>query len=1320
MHSARAQIRPFRLLLPTALLALDLCHSVAAQQTPARPLDPPSAAKDGNGESAVLINVHRFKMVDGPDRFASLETILPQVLKARLLRYHWLTLTDAESNPGDAGLRKQPANTSEAGLELTGTYVVLDDSIRVDVSLARGRDNSVAFQGFETLHEETIFEDVDRMGQRVIEALAGGEAPTRPDRRVVVVAIADFVNGSNPSSPSSMGPLVSASLLTQLSGAGLKNVAFTRLNENRRPGAAGGKAEFTVRGEYTLEANRLKLQAHLEEAQTAATRADLNHGTGNQADVYQAEADGSFDQFSGVTQQLSESVLEIVQGRVMTDARLRPLPFSLRDATPEQCTEQATRYVHSQDYFPAILLYRKSLEKNAQFTAAHIGLADVYLLQGNFSAAIGEYRKILESSPQDLDVLLGIASAYLKLGNATDALTYVIKAEHVEQTNPAGFAEQHGSLTVAQLKGDAYVLLLRPKDAVAEYKRAMTMPGGADSRELFHSLERAYRILGDTGNAIQLLKGALARFPEDKELASDLASSYVAEGESDFSKAQYDRSFTEFQAALQLKPENKIIQAEALGYAGAITSAFASHPDLERGIAMVRQSIELDGNSEWNRRFLGVLLNNAGRYRDAIESLKQAIAIEPRVNSYRELSSSFRMLGDYEEAQDYVQKALSMDPQYGLGYGELGDIYLAKKDYPHAIENLKRATELENSADAWVDLTNGYLKSGNTQDALDAAQHALKLGKRSSAAYLSLQEVYAARKERDKFLGVMESAVSADPDYGWGLTKLGDLYREAKRYNDAARYLKKAITLNGNDRWPREVLAQTYLENKDDENARLTLEQSLVIDPTVWGYAQLGLIYHRRKDSAKALEYLNKALILNPVEPQVYKSFETLYDDNKQPDEFLALLERTKQDHPDFAWAFRKAGELYSSREDNTKAIENLEQAHALAPSDGVATQDLASAHLTRARKEQAAGAYDEAITHYQKAIDLSPSDNAFESFADLYRARKDWVNEIAVSQKFLDAKPQSEKAFFDLVQAYMHNKDYARALDVVHQGLEAIPSSAELYSERGAIHQIQKDYAAAIADGREAIRIAPRYSYPYQLLASVENDQRLYQRAQGNARKAIELEDLDAYDELRQALMGMNRYREAADELEAALKKHPKELQILAGLGIVYHEGFYDDPRGYIRAYETNKQALELDATNLVIRANLAEASLTAEHYEEAVSLANSVLSDPTLPPEDKLSMKMIMIAALLCQRKDAYAFSELSEFIRYHESIKEDYERTWVFAGTRNFIQKHKTLTESERSLILKLIDILESPRQKANVDLRNLKDTLPQLFRQFQKES
>ena len=80
-------------------------------------------------------------------------------------------------------------------------------------------------------------------------------------------------------------------------------------------------------------------------------------------------------------------------------------------------------------------------------------------------------------------------------------------------------------------------------------------------------------------------------------------------------------------------------------------------------------------------------------------------------------------------------------------------------------------------------------------------------------------------------------------------------------------------------------------------------------------------------------------------------------------------------------------------------------------------------------------------------------------------------------------------------------------------------------------------------------------------------------------------------------------------------------------------------------------------------------------------------------------------MICALLIEKKRAEAFEELKKLIQYHQSLSADYERGWNYKPMKDFISQHQTLPKSNKRLLLKLADALESPKPEADRKMKEI---------------
>jgi len=107
-----------------------------------------------------------------------------------------------------------------------------------------------------------------------------------------------------------------------------------------------------------------------------------------------------------------------------------------------------------------------------------------------------------------------------------------------------------------------------------------------------------------------------------------------------------------------------------------------------RKILAIKQDVRAYGN-------MGLIYQNTGRLPQAIESFKQALALEP--NSYKTLNNLgviSNILRRYDEAIDYYKKAIEADPNLWQTYNNLATSYRSVAKFDEAFANYKKAMAL--------------------------------------------------------------------------------------------------------------------------------------------------------------------------------------------------------------------------------------------------------------------------------------------------------------------------------------------------------------------------------------------------------------------------------------------------------------------------------------------------------------------------------------------------------------------------------------------------------------------------------------------------
>ena len=159
---------------------------------------------------------------------------------------------------------------------------------------------------------------------------------------------------------------------------------------------------------------------------------------------------------------------------------------------------------------------------------------------------------------------------------------------------------------------------------------------------------------------------ALRRF---RLAAADPASAALAEvgmGKVEAARGQPDRARSHFQAALDVAPDDAQVRAEV---------GFQAYRDgrLEDATASYRRALELapDNAGYWNTYgFLWLLQGNAA---EAARAFERSIAIEPSADVLANFATLRSQAGEHDAALALYRRALELDPEDYLNWGNLAD-----------------------------------------------------------------------------------------------------------------------------------------------------------------------------------------------------------------------------------------------------------------------------------------------------------------------------------------------------------------------------------------------------------------------------------------------------------------------------------------------------------------------------------------------------------------------------------------------------------------------------------------------------------------------
>lgn len=288
---------------------------------------------------------------------------------------------------------------------------------------------------------------------------------------------------------------------------------------------------------------------------------------------------------------------------------------------------------------------------------SYVAEAEALAQTGNLKAAADAYIQAAALDPADVAALIALARILTLLDRADEAVKW---AERAAQLAPQSAATQAG---LAQaLNGQAVKLQQRGREAEARqiWRQALTVGKNAVTLDLnypqgYAYLAESYADLGDVENAAVSVDRALALNPALVDVQRALG--YVREYQNNYTGA-----VEAYRKATELAPN--------------IGQLYLVLGRSYRVLATTRD------NTQWS---------------NALEAFRHGSLVEPsNVELLDEWGWTHYQMEQFRDAQEVLEKAVTVDPQAWSPRSHLAATYFARTNYEEAIISFDRAIELMN------------------------------------------------------------------------------------------------------------------------------------------------------------------------------------------------------------------------------------------------------------------------------------------------------------------------------------------------------------------------------------------------------------------------------------------------------------------------------------------------------------------------------------------------------------------------------------------------------------------------------------------------
>jgi tetratricopeptide (TPR) repeat protein len=560
----------------------------------------------------------------------------------------------------------------------------------------------------------------------------------------------------------------------------------------------------------------------------------------------------------------------------------------------------------------------------------------------------------------------------------------------------------------------------------------------------------------------------------------------------------------------------------------------------------------------------------------AIQHYQAALKLDPNAGIiFEELTDLYIQSGRFQDAVTQAEDLLKQNPDNIDARRMLGRIYtrmiggnpqdgkINETFLRQAIDQYQKITQKDpKDAESWVILGRLYRVSNNSPESEKAFNAALKLEPDNEEALTGLATLYLdlgdTKAAIDKLKAVTDKAPSERT-----LGALAKAYEDVQNYKAAAEALQRALAIAPDDtRLTRELAEDLLYSDQVDESLKLYL-QLAADEPRVPDYQlRLSQIYRVKGDFAKAHDALNKAKQADAQSLGVRDEEVALLEAEHKYTEAIAELkgildETARKNYSETEKKMRvrfleKLGNDYKSAEQYPQAIEAFRQIATL-DSDAAPQATVLVAQTYQAQKDNAS-----ALRETEAGLKKFPKDRMLVLQHASLLADMNKIDQAAAEMRTLLGGKQDRGVYLEIAQLYEKGKRWKEMSQSLDEAEKLSPSPEDkenVYFMRGAMLERQKRFDAAEAEFRKVLNANPQHAGAMNYLGYMLADRNVrLDEAYQLIKKALELEpDNGAYlDSLGWVYYRQGKLSEAEDLLQRAIQHQP-DPTVHDHLGDVY-----------------------------------------------------------------------------------------------------------------------------------------------------------------------
>lgn len=262
----------------------------------------------------------------------------------------------------------------------------------------------------------------------------------------------------------------------------------------------------------------------------------------------------------------------------------------------------------------------------------------------------------------------------------------------------------------------------------------------------------------------------------------------------------YKNSLKLYKKAIKIKPDF-VKSYNKLGL------SYIALKQVDHAIFYYKKAIHIDSNCAEAYYNLGVAseIKYKDNTKNAEEAYEKAIKINNDdysfVRASLNLARIYRKQKKFDDAILLLREAIKKDPKFAPLYNEVGLTYFDSELYDFAINNFKKAIEVEEQKkypEAATNLGIVYLKQGKLAKAITQFEEAIKMDDKFPGSHYNYGNALIINGFYEKAKAHLKKAVLLNPDFTEAYYILGKAHQKLNEFDEATKAYKMALEKDKN------------------------------------------------------------------------------------------------------------------------------------------------------------------------------------------------------------------------------------------------------------------------------------------------------------------------------------------------------------------------------------------------------------------------------------------------------------------------------------------------------------------------------------------